>query len=250
MRALVSAWAVALASIRAAGAQSALDLVAQADALRAQGQFAQALSVLERAHQLEPRSAEVLWRLARAKVDWGERVSERATQRKLYLEALEHARKAVSADGRSADAHKYVAIAAGRVGLISDTRTKIEMSRQVKESAERALALNPNDDDLHHILGRWHHEVAGLGFMARAIVRIVYGGLPEASYEKAVEHLERALRIRDAIRHRVELAKSLLELGRKQEARAVLERALQMPPVDVKDSEYRAEARELLKKAS
>nr|BCX01185.1 MAG: hypothetical protein KatS3mg041_1231 [Bacteroidota bacterium] len=247
MRRLGFLW-ILLGVVSGAGAQSVSELLARADGLRAEGRFAQVLPLLEQAQRLEPRNAEVLWRLARAKVDLGEQAPDRSTQKRLYTEALEHARAAVAADERNANAYKYVAIAAGRVGLISDTRTKVELSRQVKENIERALVLNPADDDAYHVLGRWHHEVASLGFVARTIVRLVYGGLPEASYEKAVENFQRALRIRDAIRHRVELARSLIALGRKSEARAVLEQALSMQAADVKDQDYRAQARELLKK--
>ena len=136
------------------------------------------------------------------------------------------------------------AIASGRVGLISGTKEKVRHSREVKESVDRAIALDPNNALAYHIRGRWHYEVASLGFFARAALNLVYGGLPDASYEQALQDLQRANAIEDLVINHVELGKTYLKLDEEAEARAAFQRALDHPSVYPKDDLYKEQARE------
>ena len=56
-----------------------------------------------------------------------------------------------------------------------------------------ALALDPNYAWAHHVLGRWHREMIELGRIARLWVNLFYGGLPPASLDQALTHLDRAV---------------------------------------------------------
>lgn len=226
-----------------AAAQSLGDV----DRMRKAGQYREALSVLEQARQRTPADAEVLWRLSRTRVDLGEQAQKEAERLVHYRAALADAEAAVAADDAHAQAHLAVAIAAGRVALQSPTKQKVELSRTVKEHVDRAIALNPRDDAALHVRARWHYEVASLGFLSRTALKLVYGGLPDASYEKAARDFEQAITLQDLIRHRVELAKTFLKLDRPADARTHLQRALALPETDPDDPGYKTEARALLK---
>ena len=227
-------------------AQTSPDVsVAQADSLWQQGQFEAALQELEALDEAAPKNAEALWRLARVKADLGEEAPE-DEQERWYRDALEDATAAVELDSASADAHVARAIASGRVGLISGTKEKVRRSREVKESVDRAIALDPNNALAYHIRGRWHYEVASLGFFARAALNLVYGGLPDASYEQALQDLQRANAIEDLVINHVELGKTYLKLDEEAEARAAFQRALDHPSVYPKDDLYKEQARERL----
>jgi tetratricopeptide (TPR) repeat protein len=123
-----------------------------------------------------------------------------------------------------------LAVCHGKLAVYSDTRTKVRYSRLVKEEAERALALDPGYAWAHHILGRWHHEVASLGTTARWAVRLFYGGLPDASPEEAVRHLERAVALEpDELNHHLELGFAYAAAKRQPEAETAWRRGLAMP---------------------
>jgi tetratricopeptide (TPR) repeat protein len=228
--------------------QQALDRI---DRLRAQGAFDEAQAALDR---LAGRSAlndsvraAVYWRRARTFVDQGERAEGDARQR-LFERALADAETAVKADTTSAQAHLALAIAEGRVALDAGTRERIKRSRAVRRHADRALALDSTLSAAYHVRGRWHYEVASLGFFERAIVNTVYGGLPDASYESAVDDFERAIRYEDAVVHHLELGRTYLKLDQREKARAELQAALALPNDNPDDPGYKDQARKLLER--
>ena len=46
--------------------------------------------------------------------------------------------------------------------------------RSSVEHFEKAVALDPDYDWAHHVLGRWHYEVAELGGTKRLVVRLFF----------------------------------------------------------------------------
>jgi tetratricopeptide (TPR) repeat protein len=148
---------------------------------------------------------------------------------------------------QSAENVLSLAICHGTLGVYSDTRTKIRYSRLVKEEAEQSLALDPDYDWAHHVLGRWHYEVASLGTATRLVVGLVYGGLPDASVDQAIIHLERAVTLApENAPHHLELGFAYLAAGRTADARAAFERGLALPSVGKHDETAKTRARSAL----
>ena len=195
-----------------------------------EGHFHEGLDAMRELAEEEPGDVEVLWRLSRVKTDVGFELGEDdPDQEKLYVAALELARDAVEADPDHPEAHVSAAIAAGRAAMVAGVRDRVELSREVLEHAEGALELAPDHDVAYHLRGRWHHEVATLGLVARTALKTIYGGLPDASLDDAVEDFRRAIELEDRVIHRFKLAKTLLEKGDEDEALRQLEKAVEMP---------------------
>ncbi len=231
----------------AAYAQASVTLV-ETDRMREDGQFAEALAALEGMKKEDPQNAEVLWRLSRTRVDMGEQSKAKSEQEKAYAAAMEDAQAAVEADPGNAEAHLALAIAAGRVGLISPTKEKIQLSRTVKDAVDKSIMLDPQLGPAYHVRARWNYEVASLGFFERTIVKVVYGGLPEASFEQAVRDFQKATQLGDRMINHLELGKTYLKLDEPDKAKAEFEQVLAMPLVDPDDPGFQTEAREHLKK--
>ena len=220
--------------------------IAEADALRDNGRYTEALTKLESLRIAHPGEAEILRRLANVHVDIGETSPNENVQSNHYNQAVELALAAITADSTSALAYFSGALAFGRKALISGTGDKIKLSRSVKEYSEKAIALDPELDTAYHTLARWHREVSSLGFFTKTIVRMVYGGLPDASYEDAVRLFNQAITIDDKIVHRLELGRTYLIMGNKSLAIDTLRFTINMVPIDPDDSGHQAEAQQLL----
>lgn len=222
--------------------------LATVDSLRQAGDFQAALDRLQSLRETHPQTVPVLWRIVYTWADLG-RASDKKSQRtQYYKNALEVAKAGLAADSSSARAHLAMAVAQGRAALNAGTQERIRRSRAVKRHAGRAIALDSTLASAYHVRGRWHREVEDLGFFKRAIVRTVYGGLPESSLEQAVRDFKRAIELNDKVFHHLELAKTYLQMDRPEAARRELQTALEMPGTDPFAPEHKKEARRLLKK--
>jgi tetratricopeptide (TPR) repeat protein len=173
--AVLAAAFTGLVSLRATDADTLIR-----DALAAEARFDSraALELFQRADAARPDDAFIQQKLARQKSDLTLDAADLAEKKRLATEALAHARRAVELKPQDAVNVLSLAICYGKLGLYSDTRTKIEYSRLVKLHALEAVALDAGYDYAHHVLGRWHYEVATLGAATRFFVRLIYGGLP------------------------------------------------------------------------
>ena len=127
-------------------------------------------------------------------------------------------------------------------------KTKIELSKELKAEADKAIELDPTHDGAYHIIGRWHREIANLSWVLKAAAKIVYGGVPKgASNENAIANFEKAIKLRpDKTIHHLELGKTYKEMKKWKEARQALQKVLDLPIIDVGDEARKKEAKELL----
>ncbi len=207
------------------------------------------------AHYLEvleaqPNNPEALWKAARAYADVGTGLEEsnRGKARELYGKGVAAARAAVDVDPDSAEAHFTLAVCIGQVALFEGGRTKIRLSQEIKQEAERVLELNPRHDGAYHVLGRWHYAIGTLSWILKASAKLIYGGVPlGASVEAGAEMFERAIEL-DPTKpvHHLEYARALVELGRYSEARQHLETSIELPRVQWDDPVRKAEAARML----
>ena len=210
-----------------------------------------ALEAFLAADKAKPDDAFILQQIARHTSDSivdlpADAVAEKKRRAEL---ALAYARRSVALAPDNAENVLSLAVCHGTLAVYSDTRAKITYSRLVKEDAERALALDPDYDWAHHVLGRWHYEVATLGATTRFFVRVIYGALPDASVAKAIEHLERAVALAPAVSpHHLELGFAYLAADRPADARAAFNRGLALPSTGKHDEAAKTRAREAIKR--
>jgi tetratricopeptide (TPR) repeat protein len=245
---LLAAALACFTPLRAATATSAPDPLLR-DALTAEARFDSktALDLFLKADTARPNDAFILQKIARQYSDLSFDTKDATEQKRLCTEALAFAQRSVALDPKNAVNVLSLAICYGKLGALSDTRTKIEYSRLVKDHAEQSLALDPAYDYAHHVLGRWNYEVATLGVATRFIVKLIYGGLPNASTAEAVRFLRRAAELAPQLpAHRVELGFALLADRQRDAAKLTFEQALVMPQREKYDDEARARARAAL----
>jgi len=235
-------------SLAQSGGEKALDTVlAQVDSMRAAGNFRDALSQLEELRDEHGDDARILWRMSFTEVDVAKTLEKKEARGTRYQDALTFADAALAADSSNAHAHLAKAIAEGRIALDAGTQERVRRSRAVKRHADRAIELDSSLDGAYHTRARWHRGVADLGFFSRAVVKTVYGGLPDASFEQSVQDFKQAIELHDERLHRLELAKTYLKMDREADARRELKKVLEMPAEDPFDPEYKEEAQKLLK---
>ena len=208
-----------------------------------------ALELYLAADQAQPNDAFILQKISRQYSDLIVDLTTDEDRRKYAQIALEYSQRAVALEPKNAENVLSLAVCYGKLSVYSDTRTKIKYSRLVKEAAERALALDPNYAWAHHILGRWNYEVATLGAATRLFVRLIYGGLPDASTAEAVKEISLAVELEPGeLAHQLELGFALVADGQNKKARAQFEKSLSLPSRQKYDDDAKKRAGEALAK--
>ena len=231
----------------AAHAQSAGELLRSGDALDAEHRNQEALAIYLKADALQPDDAEILRKIAKQYSQQVVSESRSPENKELARKALDFALRAVKCDPDNANARLSLAICYGKAAFLEGARRRIEMSRLIREEAEAALQLDPRSDYAWHVLGRWNYELANFNAALRFLAETVYGKLPDASNERAGECFEKAVAIQpDRVIHHVELGRTYAALGRKQEARAELNKGLALPSREKDDNESKDRARKAL----
>jgi tetratricopeptide (TPR) repeat protein len=234
---------VCLSLLSVARGEAVDALIEKADALDAKNRNAEALAVCLEAEKLEPGNAEILHRIAK---QYAQQMTE-SDGKALGASALDYAQRAVKAGPDNSQAHLSLAIVYGKIAFLKSPRERMEYSHQIKDEAETALRLDPRNDLAWHVLGRWNYEVANLSGPVKFVAESLYGKMPAASNERALGCFQKAVALNPrSVMNQVELGRTLVVLGRKDEARPVLEKALAMPSREKDDDETKDRARKAL----
>ncbi len=188
------------------------------------------------------------WTEVRDMIRSADRLGKTVQSKKSYRSAYEKAAAGVARPSAGSNDYLWLAIAAGRVAQVADTREKIALSKVVKENAEKAIALDKNNGAAYATLGGWHFYVADISWVERNAAKLIYGSLPTASYEKAVELLSKALTLGVDNSMEVYYIRGLAydELDDDPKAEADFRKVLSIPATTAREKELHAEAKDEL----
>ncbi len=227
--------------------QNINQLITQGVALKNAYNEEAALVKFNAALKIDPNNFDAVWNASYCTAILGNRQATSSEQADWFKRADELADQALQLNSTSTDANYVKALAVGRLALISDTRTKIELSRDVKTFSELAIKYDKGNEKAWHTLGRWHYEVKELGATKMVLIKLIYGGLPKASYESAVECFKKAISLKpDYILYYLDLAHAYDELNEDEKAILILNKALALSPESPDDPGRLEECRQLL----
>ncbi len=229
-------------------AQTVAEHIAMGDEAYAAFDDQKALEHYQEALKLEPGCYEAMWKASRAMVDIADVIPAsdkdiKARQLKMYTEATALARKAAAADPNDTWGHFQLAAANGKRLLLLGKKQQIEASKDVRDSIEKALELDPNNHLAHHAYGRWHRRMDEIGGAKRAFGSILYGSIPKGSYTESEKYLRKAIELHpEYANHYLELGRTLVALKRHAEAEEAFQKAVDLPKTTSKDDVVKAEA--------
>jgi tetratricopeptide (TPR) repeat protein len=135
----------------------------------------------------------------------------------------------------------------GKWSQLKGAREKVEASTEIKTAAEKAVELAPNDGLAWHLVGRWHQALAGLSGFTRGLAKLLYGGLPPASFDEAIKCFQKALELEpNRLMHSIEIGRTYAMMGMTAEARRYIEEGLAMPDREFDDPETKDRGRQAL----
>jgi tetratricopeptide (TPR) repeat protein len=128
-------------------------------------------------------------------------------------------------------------------------KEQVKAAPRIKESADKAIALDPKDDTAWYILGKWNRVLADMNTVKRAMAGVLFGSLPKGSNEEAERDMRKALELNpDRLMHYIELGRIYAQMGRINDARLYINKGLAMPDIEKDDPEAKQHGRETLAK--
>jgi len=227
----------------------AAELILKGDAFDHSFKPTAALQYYLPAEKLDPRNADALVRIARQY----RHLMTDATTREKKLQygalALDYSRRVALLAPNDSEAQLATAITYGKMLPLLGTKEQIDASNYIKNSADRALKLDPRNDTAWYILGRWHRAVAEVGGFKRTMGSMIYGKLPSSTNEAAVTCFQKAIAINpDRLRDYIEIGRTYAAMGKRDDARRFIAKGLAMADVEKDDPETKRLGRETLTK--
>jgi tetratricopeptide (TPR) repeat protein len=249
----VAAIALPLAGILSAAETAASpanplqDSICKGDACDQKLQAKEALQFYLPVEKAEPNNVHVLVCIARQYRHLMTDASSKSDKLKLASMAMDYSKRAAAVGTTDSDAQLSPAITFGKMMALLGKRDQIEASKKIKEAAERALKLDPNNDLAWHVLGRWHQVIADVGTVTRTLGSLIYGSLPTSTNENAVNCFEKAIAINpNRLMHYIELGRTYAQMGRDEDAKRMIKKGLAMPCKDKDDPDMKKKGRETL----
>ena len=213
-----------------------------------------ALRHYQAALAVDSLSYEANWKAARAIADVAKQIQGNADSLKnrrdsLYSVGRGYAELAIRADSTRADGHYALSMVLGRLSRTKGSKERVRYAKIIFDEATKAVAIDPNYDNAHHVLGAWHAEVKRLSAIQRFFAKALFGGgfLDKGNWDDAQKYLEKAVALKPQnIFHRLDLAEVYIDLGHYSKAREQFTTIATLPIADVLDSEYQKEAAQLL----
>ena len=234
---------VLFASNATAGDATFTNSLQKADIAEKKGEVAGAEAIYDAARQRETNDAPNLCVLSRRYCDLSSLARSAGVQKGLVARALDCAGRAVELEPRNATAHASVAVCYAKSCTFADIKTELAYSRLFKQEAEKAIALDPKQDVAYYLLGRWNYGIANVGIFSRAYVKMIYGGLPKATFADSARYFKKACELApNRIVYHAGLAMAYGALGEKKLQLAELQACSALKPSDPEDAEAQAEA--------
>ena len=223
------------------------DLIAKGDTYDRKFNAVEALKYYIPAETLSPKDARILILIARQYRHLMTDAPAKEEKLRHGAIALGYSERAAALAPTNSDAQLAIAITLGKLLAYQSNKEKAAASPRIKASADSALALDPLNDTAWYVLGRWHRVLADIGGMKRAMSGLLYGTLPTTTNAAAIACFEKAIAINpNRLMFYIELGRTYGQMGKKEDARRWIEKALAMPDVEKDDPDSKQHGREAL----
>lgn len=231
-------------------AQDPTQLIAEGKALERKFLEDSALGKYKEAFKIQPSNLVAAIKCAELSGNMAHRASGSIKTNAWLNQALAFADAAIKIDSNNADANCAKAFSYKNMAELEGNKEKgTEYLRQWKTWADKALKMDSAHAKAHYLLGSWHLEVLSQGAVRKATGKLLYGGLPEANINTAVEMMEYCKEKEPYYcLNFLDLAKAYNYNRNYEKAIATLERLGKLPTRRQDDVAIKAEGKELLQK--
>lgn len=213
-------------------AQTAISGLQKADSLVQNGKDSAAIQIYKRILQKDSLQKQALANLSILLMRQGERQKKAKDAKALYAQALQLSRSALHTAPNFVPAVYAYSLALYNHSMQQGVKDKIQGLRDVKDYLDRILMLDSAYAKVWYLSGRWNMAFSQLNFAERAAVKLLFGGMPKAGAEEAVNCYLQCKNLSPSfIRNYYYMAQAQHAEGRDLQAIATLKEAIHLRPI-------------------
>lgn len=164
-----------------------------------------------------------------------------------YQKAIGWARMAIRLNPDGYQSNLALAVALNGMGGVSGAKGKMDDWKQAKEYIDKAINIDPKKGKAYYACGKWYEEFANLDFAEKEAARLLFGGLPKASMQLAMQKYQTCINLSPGfLPAYLDLAKAFHEQGNDMRAIGLLKRALRLRPKGELDRQIQRECQVML----
>ncbi|WP_207494142.1 tetratricopeptide repeat protein [Aridibaculum aurantiacum] len=196
----------------------------------------------------DPDNIQALVKASELSSGIGARLADKKAKKTYFDQAKTYADKALQVDANNADANYVRAVVAGKLTETETENKKIvAYVKEVKDYADKALALNPVHARASFTLGKWHMEMVNLNWAKKAAVKLLFGGLPDATIDDAIKYMEKSRQLdKYFVLNHLELAKAYKADNKPAKAIEILNLLVKLPNRTADDAALKEEGKKML----
>lgn len=222
-------------------------LFEEAKAFERQYNTPQAILKYEEALKSNTNQIAILIRLVEMYCSGLDDAKEEASKKNQLNKAKEFLLLAKTIDSTQADYLYMKAVYLGKLIEVSTVKEKAQITKDIKVTLDEALAKDPEHVKSIYTLAKWNEEVSGLNPAVKAAMKVVFGGLPPASREEALDLYEKARKLNPGfLANNYDLALLLKKTNKPSQAISLLEYQMKLPTKTKEELEIKNKSKQLL----
>jgi tetratricopeptide (TPR) repeat protein len=222
-------------------------LIDEARALERQYNTPQAVVKYEQSLKENPHQLSVIVRLVEIYCFELVEVNDDDKKREQLHKAKELLLLAKSIDSTSPDYLYSQTTYLGKLIEVSPVKEKAQITKTIKQILDAALAKDPNHVKCLYSLANWNQEVASLNPAVKAAMKVIFGGLPPASLDMAIELHQKARKLNPGfLANNLELALLYKKTNQPSKAVEILEAQMKVPTKTKEELEIKNKSKQLL----
>ncbi len=172
---------------------------------------------------------------------------EEADKRIQLDKIKEYVLKAAEIDSSAADYFYAKALYFGRRVEISPVKEKARLTKEINLLLDKVLEIDPNHVKAIYTLANWNEEVSSLNPAIKSAMKVIFGGLPAASKENAIELYQKARKLNPGfIANNYKLSLLLKKTNKPNQAMEILQAQMGLPTKTKEEFELKNKSRDLL----